>query len=770
MFEGQMAAYQEFIQYWIKRYGPKERVFLSYENLVDDKTGSEETMRLMEFLARVKEVPTVELEDVPCAWEIVVKNGLAAVEVQQQNSSRRRRLRVNNEGKPTNNDVSERQRMDASERRQLSGYFIPHPSSIHAEPDARSFTIEQLQFMIEMLQSLSQELYTSSHYLKKVLLRYRDEITEAVNALNDEATAEVGTLQRTQTPSFHIFQVSPPGTESPAVLNWLIGLFEPDAEYTKLVTSPGLNVYQHEKEVPITTTIVTQTNEMNVVGLYKIFKPGFDEVFFIISKSGTDADQLIDGDVCEFDNLLCIEHEEQLYGNDEELKAMAHHLTEKFKSRFVNLFSSLGSSAGLNEHSAMMRLNQMNSVIQSMKKKPFEVIDPKFGIHGGIGKPNVEIQSHNIQGDVALTNSANYSEAPPKRLFYCGSTGSGKNINFSVVGVFLVNAFFPEIVGDLPNVKSGNEAIPLTRESIHDATPNDFLVHHMHQYCAVDVLTFPGMQLHINHPTHGFSFYGQYTPPGKNIFVIGAHDDGPYSIQLPYAMMRWWVLAKGPGYDGNIDRPTVDKLFVPSARPKNTGKHFLLYINSHYAAHREMSAYTLSQLGPVHALGDCQGNILQAPAVADDSRPTRCQPYTDGNRPESIIVPEDLNRKGKVTFQDFRFMLVMEDANIPGYITGGIVDGFMAGTVPIYYGTTQIFDIFNPKAFIYYDVNNPQEALDRIKYLEDQPDAYQQMLNEPILADGERTIEKYFSFDDTIGNGVLKNRVRRKLGFPIHNN
>jgi len=115
-------------------------------------------------------------------------------------------------------------------------------------------------------------------------------------------------------------------------------------------------------------------------------------------------------------------------------------------------------------------------------------------------------------------------------------------------------------------------------------------------------------------------------------------------------------------------------------------------------------------------------------------------------------------------------MLAMEDANIPGYITGGIVDGFMAGTVPIYYGTTQIFDIFNPKAFIYYDVNNPQEALDRIKYLEDQPDAYQQMLNEPILADGERTIEKYFSFDDTIGNGVLKNRVRRKLGFPIHNN
>lgn len=231
------------------------------------------------------------------------------------------------------------------------------------------------------------------------------------------------------------------------------------------------------------------------------------------------------------------------------------------------------------------------------------------------------------------------------------------------------------------------------------------------------------------------------------------------------------VLVKGLAEHGEIDRPTVDKFFDPSARPKNTGKHFLLYVNSHYVAYREMSAYMLSRVAPIHALGNCQANIDVVPAVVDASRPARCQPFTDDKRPPSIIVAEDLNRKSsyfnRVVFQDYRFMLLMEDANIPGFITERIIDGFLSGTVPIYYGTTQIFDIFNPKAFIYYDINNPQEALERIRFLEENPQAYQEMLNEPILADSERTIEKYFSFEDSLGSGALKKRVRKKLGFPV---
>ena len=185
--------------------------------------------------------------------------------------------------------------------------------------------------------------------------------------------------------------------------------------------------------------------------------------------------------------------------------------------------------------------------------------------------------------------------------------------------------------------------------------------------------------------------------------------------------------------------------------------------------YREMAAHTLSKIGPVHALGNCQGNLDAVPDVPDVSKPRRCRPYAESERPQSIVVPAEMSHMSnffnRMKFQDFRFMLCMEDANIPGYITERILDAFLAGTIPIYYGTKQIFDIFNPQAFVYYDINNPAEALDRIRHLENNPNAYDEMLKEPILADGARTIEKYFSFDDSIGKGMLKKRVRSKLGF-----
>ena len=89
------------------------------------------------------------------------------------------------------------------------------------------------------------------------------------------------------------------------------------------------------------------------------------------------------------------------------------------------------------------------------------------------------------------------------------------------------------------------------------------------------------------------------------------------------------------------------------------------------------------------------------------------------------------------------FGICMENKNTPGYITEKILMAFLAGTVPVYYGTKEVFDIFNRKAFIYYDIENPEEAVDRIKHLEENPDDYDKMLNEPILNDG--AYEKYFS-------------------------
>lgn len=109
--------------------------------------------------------------------------------------------------------------------------------------------------------------------------------------------------------------------------------------------------------------------------------------------------------------------------------------------------------------------------------------------------------------------------------------------------------------------------------------------------------------------------------------------------------------------------------------------------------------------------------------------------------------------------RSFRFALVMENSNVKGYVTEKIANAFMASTIPIYYGTTDIFKLFNKDAFIYYDIHDPQPALDRIAYLETNRTAYAEVLAQPILVNGERTLEEYFSLSDDVGGGKLKKRI-----------
>ena len=108
----------------------------------------------------------------------------------------------------------------------------------------------------------------------------------------------------------------------------------------------------------------------------------------------------------------------------------------------------------------------------------------------------------------------------------------------------------------------------------------------------------------------------------------------------------------------------------------------------------------------------------------------------------------------------------MENKKKDGYLTEKIVNAFAGGTVPIYYGSApDVFDVFNENAFVYYDIDDPQPALDRIKYLEMNKTAYDEVLRGPILKDGEETIRKYFSWNDELGNGELKWFIRDMIGY-----
>lgn len=130
----------------------------------------------------------------------------------------------------------------------------------------------------------------------------------------------------------------------------------------------------------------------------------------------------------------------------------------------------------------MKRLNEMNEAIVSLENYPFGKTDIKFGVHGG---------HRNREGT--------------KKLYYCGGAqgflSTRQNFRYSTFGLFLAKPLFPDFDGTISIDAGGvveNSVLPLTDETIKQATDEDLLIVHSHQFCAVDVEAFPGYQLHIN--------------------------------------------------------------------------------------------------------------------------------------------------------------------------------------------------------------------------------------------------------------------------------
>ena len=57
----------------------------------------------------------------------------------------------------------------------------------------------------------------------------------------------------------------------------------------------------------------------------------------------------------------------------------------------------------------------------------------------------------------------------------------------------------------------------------------------------------------------------------------------------------------------------------------------------------------------------------------------------------------------------------MENSNGDGYISEKIIESFLAGTIPIYYGDYMVDEYINPKAYIL--INSQKDELKKIEYI-----------------------------------------------------
>ena len=108
----------------------------------------------------------------------------------------------------------------------------------------------------------------------------------------------------------------------------------------------------------------------------------------------------------------------------------------------------------------------------------------------------------------------------------------------------------------------------------------------------------------------------------------------------------------------------------------------------------------------------------------------------------------------------YKFIICFENKWVANYITEKIVNPFLVGCVPIYWGSPHALHIFNQRAFVYLDKQEPndvdiQKCCDEIARLDRDDTAYLKMRAETPLRDNRLQPEYAL--------GKLKKRIAEKL-------
>ncbi|MGN0428162.1 MAG: glycosyltransferase family 10 domain-containing protein [Agathobacter sp.] len=118
-----------------------------------------------------------------------------------------------------------------------------------------------------------------------------------------------------------------------------------------------------------------------------------------------------------------------------------------------------------------------------------------------------------------------------------------------------------------------------------------------------------------------------------------------------------------------------------------------------------------------------------------------------------------------------KFSICFENSSHKGYVTEKIVQGFAAGTIPIYWGAVDVGDIFNKNSMIIVkDSNDFARAIQQIKEIDNDDELYLSMLGEPALVYPEainKMIKDLENFLVNIFEQPLEQAERRPHGEAV---
>ena len=103
----------------------------------------------------------------------------------------------------------------------------------------------------------------------------------------------------------------------------------------------------------------------------------------------------------------------------------------------------------------------------------------------------------------------------------------------------------------------------------------------------------------------------------------------------------------------------------------------------------------------------------------------------------SGAIPRGTNASGKIEHnKQYKFAIAFENKQYPGYVTEKIYDAYRSGCIPIYWGTPDVTQDFNPTTFINAnDFPNFDALIDHIRRVDCDDELYASYFKDPVLSD-----------------------------------
>jgi hypothetical protein len=119
------------------------------------------------------------------------------------------------------------------------------------------------------------------------------------------------------------------------------------------------------------------------------------------------------------------------------------------------------------------------------------------------------------------------------------------------------------------------------------------------------------------------------------------------------------------------------------------------------------------------------------------------------------IMTIPYGRPGYFEFiSQFKFVIVTENTKIDAFITEKLFHGYLSGTVPIYWGSDYVPEIFNTDSMVLlkeYNEYNLEKLVQEVIYLDNNDDEWLKKVNCPVFKGGN--LPEYFKL----------NSVRKRL-------